>query len=383
MQNIYLDYNATAPLLPEVIESMYEFSKNNYGNPSSIHFLGRKAKKAIDEAKEHIAKLIGCSATEILFTSGGTEANNLAVLGLLRASKKSSRHFITTSIEHKSVLDAAKKIETEAVHVSFLSVNRNGRINIDELTKELRQDTALVSIMAANNEVGTVQDIASIASIVRKSGVLFHCDMVQALGKMPINLSSLPIDFATISAHKIGGPKGIGALICRNKSEIEPLIYGGKQAGGIRPGTENTLGIIGFGTAAKTKLNSIEKSLTAMRILRTQFIKGIGENISSAKMNGDLENGLPNTISVSFPGCDIDTLLMSLDSFGVAVGVGSACSAGIGKASHVLVAMGLEKECLDCTLRISMGDSTTSEDVENSIKLIVEAVQMSELGGAT
>lgn len=361
---------------------MTEFAKNHFGNPSSIHHVGREAKRALDDAKSAVSQLVSCHEKEILFTSGGTEANNLAVLGVVRAKKAKSKHIITTKIEHKSVLESSKRLQEEGVAVTFLNVDKEGRINLDELKKAMRPDTVLVSIMAANNEVGTVQDLNGIVEIVKKGGALLHCDMVQALGKMPLDLSKLRVDLASISAHKIGGPKGVGALIVKEGIEIEPLVYGGKQGAGIRPGTENMLGIVGFGEAARLKNASLQKSIDNMGKLRSELIGGLKESLDFAVINGDPVHCLPNTVSVSFPGCDVDTLLMALDGAGVAVSVGSACDAGIGSASHVLTAMGLEQDKLDCTLRLSLGESTTPEEISEAVKIIVESVAMSKFGEA-
>lgn len=371
---IYLDHNATTYIDPEVQQAMVDCIENCFGNPSSIYKEGRASKLAMDSARRSIAHLLNCTAKRIVFTGGGSEANNLVIKGLAFANWNGKNHIITSSIEHSSVLEPCKWLEKFGFQVTYLPVDRTGRVNPKDLEAAIRPETLLVSIMTANNENGTIQPIAELARIAKKHGVLFHTDATQAIGKIPIDVKELDVDFLTISGHKIYGPKGIGALYMKKGMALDPLIDGGKQEGGLRSGTENIIGVVGLGKAAelaRQHLSQMEK----VRQLRDRLEQGIKDLIPEARLNGHRTERLPNTINMTFPGLRGESIVLALDQRGVSISSGSACHSGSPEPSHVLLAMGLSEEEAHCSVRISLGIRNTVEEIDRTLALLKEIIQ--------
>lgn len=372
---IYLDYNATTPCDPRVVEKMLPFFSEWYGNPATgLHIQGRRAARAVDEAREHIAALIGGRPGEVVFTGGATESNNLAILGLGRANRHSGRiRIVTSAIEHKAVLLPCQQLHKEGYELIVLPVDSQGRVSSDEAEAAINDQTLLVSVQAANNEVGTLQPIATIAEIAHKHGAIIHCDAAQAAGKIPVDLAAeaWQADLLSISAHKLYGPKGIGALYVRNGPHafpLTPLQYGGGQEHGLRSGTTNVPGIVGFGEACRICTVELEQEQARIAGLRDQFEQTLLASIPDLKINGHKASRLPNTSSLTFHGIDADALLLNLP--GVMMGTGSACSSGTLEPSHVLLAMGLSRAEAGSTVRASLGRFTTLADIEHACSLI-------------
>jgi cysteine desulfurase len=378
--SIYLDYCATSPLHPEVRVGMLEALDGAFGNPSSMHWAGREAARLVDRARNQVASSLGCQPEEIHFTSGATEADNLALLGILRAGiqAKSRRqvhlpqrpHLITSAIEHHAILHTAQQLEREGFPVTILPVNSQGLVDPEDFRKAIRPNTALVSVMLVNNEVGSVQPVAKIGKIARAAGILVHTDAVQGMGLLDVNVDELNVDMLSLSAHKIYGPKGIGALYIRAGTPFYPLMYGGPQEGGLRPGTENVPGIVGLGLA--TALVSRDKSREHSRLsqLRQVLVDGLSQRLPSVRINGSPKDISPHILSVSFPKADGEMMLVRLNRAGVAVSLGSACTSKSIEPSHVLSAMGLSQEQIEGTLRISIGIPTTLSEIETLLDLI-------------
>lgn len=363
-KNIYMDYAATTYIKKEVIEAMMPYLTEYYANPSSVYNMSNNLKIVIDKAKEEIADFIGSNPEEVFFTSGGTEGDNWSIKGIAYANEKKGKHIITSSIEYPAVLNSCKYLKEKGFEITFLPVDSYGKVDLEKLEKSIRNDTILVSIMAANNEIGTIQDIKSIGEICKRHKVLFHTDAVQALGQIPINVEEMGIDLMTITAHKIYGPKGIGALYIKKGTKIENILHGGSQERGKRPGTENTLAIVGFKKAVSLlKENGLEESKRIEK-LRDKFIKGLLQ-IENTKINGAMgKERLKGNVNVSFKNIDGELLLMLLDREGIYASAGSACSAGSIDASHVLVALGSEDEFLKGTIRFTLGARNTEEEVD-------------------
>lgn len=375
---IYLDYNATTPCDPRVVEKMLPFFSQIYGNPSNgFHQQGRIAAKAINEAREQVADLIGAQPREIYFTSGATESNNLAIIGMSGiTTKRNRRRIVTCQIEHKAVLLPCKKMEKLGFEVIYLPVNPQGRVRLDDATAVINEDTLLVTIQAANNEIGTIQPLAEIAAIAHSHGALVHTDAAQFVGKLPLSVESLDVDLLSISAHKFYGPKGIGALYVRGGTRnisIEPLIIGGGQEGGLRSGTANVPAIVGFGEACHIAREKVEVESYRIANLRDQFEHKLENNIKSLLVNGKGTSRLPNTSSLTFPGIDADALLLNLPE--VMMGTGSACTSGAMEPSHVLQAIGLSRDHASSTIRASLGRFTTEGEIQKASDLIIEAVK--------
>jgi len=371
MQNrIYLDYSATTPLDPRVLEEMKPYLQSHFGNPSSQHFMGREAKMALDTARDQIAESLHAEYGEICFTSGGTEADNQAIIGVMLEAKKNRNHLIVSAIEHHAVLHTALWLREFGFELTILPVDGDGRVNPDDLRNALTPRTALVSIMHANNEIGTVQEIAQLAKIAHENGSLFHTDIVQSFAHLPIHLggnsakSGLGCDLASISSHKIYGPKGVGALYIRKGVKLHALIHGGSQERERRAGTENVAGIVGFGKACE--LLSAERELESLRLaeLRDRFIEYLSATIPDITLHGPRMHRLPNNIHISVKGVSGATLLMLLDQSGIAASSGSACSSGSIEPSHVLIALGISKEEASSGIRFSLGKETTWRDLE-------------------
>ena len=383
MKNIYLDYNATTPIDPRVLEEMMPYLSENYGNPSSIHSFGRKGKEALDKAREQVSQLISASPKEIVFTSGGTEAANFAIKSTARSLlREKGSHIVTTRVEHECVLESLKFLEKEGFQVTYLGVNSDGLIDLEELKEAITDETILVSCMYANNETGVIFPIDKIAEIVKERGVIFHTDAVQAAGKIDIDLEEIPADLLSISAHKFYGPKSVGALFIRDsfsqQISLTPLIHGGGQERGKRSGTENIPGIVGLGSASDIASNEMRQDESRIIELRDQLFQSITQDIEGVKLNGILERQLWNTLNLSFEGVEGESLSMNLDIEGVAVSTGSACSEGTVDPSHVLSAMGLSKGEAASSVRISLGRFTEKEEIDyiaSIFPMIVERIR--------
>ena len=376
MEKIYLDHNATTPLHPEVLNAMLPALQDNFGNPSSIHSFGRSARVQLDEAREKVARLIGASSSEIIFTSGGTEANNLALLGV--ALKDKEKKIITSKTEHPSVLNPCRQLEEQGVEVHYLDVDRFGRIDINNLESQITESTALISLQHANSETGVLQDIKKISELARSNGVLFHTDAVQSVAKIEFDLKDYPVDMLSISAHKFNGPKGVGALFLRKGTPaLFAPVSGGSQEKKRRGGTENVAGIIGFGKACEMAIKRVS-TLEVSRVaeLKDYFYNKVYEMIPGTELFGDMQNSLPNTLNLGFAGVEGDTLLIAMDIEGVAVSTGSACSSGTGLPSYVLQAMGLPDKKINSSIRFSLGCRTTKTELDSVLKTLVKAVSL-------
>jgi cysteine desulfurase NifS len=367
-RHIYLDHNATTPPDPEVKAAILE-SLERYGNPSSIYAAGKAARSAIETARRSVALLINSTARRITFTGGGSEANNLALKGAAFASARGKNHIITSAIEHPSVASTCRWLERHGFSVTFLPVDSYGVVDPSDLERSLTESTCLVSIMMANNETGSIQPIAELARLAKGRGAIFHTDAVQAVGKIPVDVQDLGVDMLTISAHKIHGPKGVGALYIRKGTAIEPLINGGHQERGLRAGTENVPGIVGFGRAAELAIDRLPH-MFKLRELRDRLEQGIRETVIDAKLNGHRENRLPNTLNMTFPGIRGESLVLALDQKGIAISSGSACQAGQPEPSRALLAMGLSEEDAHCAVRLSLGPGNTREEIEETVSII-------------
>ena len=376
MEKIYLDHNATTPLHPEVLEAMLPALRENFGNPSSIHCFGRTVRVKLDEAREKVAGLIGAQSSEIIFTSGGTEANNLALLGM--SLKDTNKNIITSKIEHPSVLNPCRQLEEQGVEVFYLGVDRDGRIDINELDAKLTESTALISLQHANSETGVLQDIKRVSEIAKNKGIPFHTDAVQSIAKVPFNLKEFPVDMLSISAHKFNGPKGIGALYLKKGTpSLFSTVCGGNQEKKRRGGTENVPGIIGFGKACELASLKVEKK-TQIADLRDYFLDRIYKMIPRTQLLGDKKNRLPNTLNIGFDGLQGDTLLVALDLDGVAVSTGSACSSGTGLPSHVLQAMCIPDEIINGSIRFSLGEKTSKSQLDTVLGTLVKVVELNK-----
>lgn len=365
MKRIYLDHSATTPVDPQVAELMMKYYTEYYGNPSSVHFFGRQVKKAIEEARVQVASLIGANPAEITFTSGGTEADNLAIQGAAKSRAGKGKHLITSAIEHHAVLDTFKYLAKNGYELTILPVDEEGLIRVEDVAKALRPDTILISIMHANNEVGSIQPIAEIGRIAREKGILFHVDAVQSLGKIPIDVKDLNVDLLTMSSHKIYGPKGVGALYIRKGVRISPLVFGGSQERKVRSGTENAPGIVGFGKACELAQERMAEENKELLRLRDKLMDGIVSRIDKVKINGPRgDKRLTNNVNVSINYVEGESLLLSLDMLGIAGSSGSACTSGSLDPSHVLLAMGLTHEVAHGSLRLSLGRQNTDEDID-------------------
>jgi cysteine desulfurase len=370
VQHFYFDHNATTPLAPEVLEAMVSCLGQVYGNASSIHHFGQSAKQRLEMARRQVASLIHASAAEITFTGGGTEADNLAVLGVARGAK----HIVTSAIEHPAVLMAAMQLEREGVVVTRLRVGSSGVVNPDDVRKALRPDTALVSVMHANNELGTIQPLAEISRITREAGVPLHADGVQALGKIPVDVDALGVDLYSVSAHKIYGPKGVGAVYVRKGTKVAPIAFGGHHERDRRPGTENVPGIVAFGAAAELAGQHLAAESERLGALRDRLENTLLERIPASGVNGSRWNRVPNTSNLYFDGIDGEAMVISLDLRGFAVSTGAACSSGAIAPSHVLTAMGLTDDRARASMRFSLGRNNTAEQVDALAEAVLASV---------
>ncbi len=374
MRKIYLDHNATTPTHPEVVKAMLPYYNEVYGNPSSIHQFGQEARKVVDEAREKVANFIGAKIEEIVFTSGGTEADNFAIKGIAYRNEKKGRHIITSSIEHHAVLNTCKYLEGKGFKVTFLPVDKYGTVNPDDVKKAITGETILITILHANNETGTIEPIGEIGSIAKEKGIIFHTDAVQSVGKLGVNVDELNVDLLSLSGHKIYGPKGIGALYIRKGTKIEPLILGGHHERNRRAGTENVPGIVGLGKAIEIASQDMEEENKKEVNLRDKLWDGLNQKIDSIQLNGHPEKRLSNTLNVSFKFVEGESIILNLDLQGIAVSSGSACTSGSLEPSHVLSAMGVDPATSQGSVRFSLGKDNTEDDIGYVLEVLPEIV---------
>ena len=371
MRKVYLDNNATTRMRAEVLEAMLPYYKDIYGNASSIHEFGRAARRGVDDARKSVADLLGASSPEeIFFTSGGTEADNLAIKGVASALKSKGNHIITSSIEHHAVLNTCKFLEKEGYKVTYINVDKDGVINIDELKTAITDKTILITVMYANNEVGTIEPVEEIAKIAKEKKIYFHTDAVQAVGKLPIDLKNINIDLLSLSGHKIYGPKGVGALYIKKGTKITQLLHGGHHEMGKRAGTENVAGIVGLGKAASLAKKETLGESKKLTELRDYLYKGIISKIDDVSLNGHPTKRLPNTLNVRFKYLEGESIILNLDMEGIAVSTGSACTSGSLEPSHVLTAMGVDPADTQGSVRFSLGRDNTKEDMDYVINVL-------------
>jgi cysteine desulfurase len=389
MNRVYLDFNATTPVEPEVLDAMLPYFSAEFANAASIHTPGQRARAAVETAREQVAALIGARPQEIVFTSGGTESDNHAIFGIASSSftsftsstsSTSLRHIITAAIEHEAVLNACQALEKEGVRVSYLPTDRQGQIDLGELRRAIRPETILITIMHANNELGTVQPLEEIGRIAAEADVYFHTDAVQSAGKIPIDVNASRVDLLSISGHKLYAPKGIGALYVRGGTRLRQLLYGGHHQRGFRPGTENVAGIVGLGKAAEIAHKSLAEDARRASTLRDKLQQGLLHRVPQSRVNAAAAPRTPNTTNLVFPGVEGEALLIALDLKGLACSTGAACSSGAVEPSHVLTAIGLPPEEARASLRFSLGRHTTSADIDFALNVVPAAVaQLREL----
>jgi len=377
MNRVYLDYNATTPVAPEVLDAMLPYFSGEFGNASSIHTFGQKARAAVETAREQVAALIGARPQEIFFTSGGTESDNHAVFGIVGSSTngaKSRPHVITTFVEHEAVLNACQALEKQRVDVTYLHVDQDGLIDLEDLRGAIRKETVLITIMHANNELGTVQPLEEIGRIAKDADVYFHTDAVQSAGKTPIDVNLFALDLLSLSGHKLYAPKGIGALYVRGGTRLKQLLYGGHHQRGMRPGTENVVGIVGLGKAAEIARQALANDAKRLSALRDQLEHGLLHRVPHSRINAARAPRTPNTANLVFPGVEGEALLIALDLKGLACSTGAACSSGAVEPSHVLTAIGLPAEEARASLRFSLGRHTTQADIDFALQVVPAAV---------
>ncbi len=372
---IYMDNAATTATRPEVVEAMLPYFTQHYGNPSSIHRVGRDARRAVENARKQVAAALKCEPREVYFTAGGSESDNWAIRCAVKALEKKGKHIITSAIEHHAVLHTCEHMEKQGYEVTYLPVDEFGRVSVEDVKKAIRPDTVLVTIMAANNEIGTLQPIREIGKVTRESGVLFHTDAVQAVGAVEIDVNELNVDLLSLSGHKLHAPKGVGALYIRKGVRISNLIYGGAQERGLRAGTENLPGIVGLGKAIELAVAELPEYQTRMTAMRDRLIEGILAAIPDTRLNGHRTERLPGNVNISIRYIEGEALLMRLDLAGVAGSSGSACTSGSLDPSHVLLAIGLPHEIAHGSLRLSLGRDTTEEEIDEVLKILPDVVR--------
>ncbi|QIB26498.1 cysteine desulfurase NifS [Caloranaerobacter azorensis] len=372
---VYMDYAATTPVKKEVLEEMMPYFTEKYGNPSSIYRIGRESRAAIDEARERVAKIIGAKPKEIYFTSGGSESDNWAIKGVAFANRDKGNHIITSKIEHHAVLHACEYLEKHGFEVTYLDVDEYGIVDLEQLKNAITDKTILITIMFANNEIGTIQPIQEIGKIAREKGVYFHTDAVQAIGNVEIDVNKLNIDLLSMSAHKFYGPKGVGVLYIREGVKIHPYIHGGAQEKNRRAGTENVAGIVGLAKALELAYENLEEHNKKLVYLRDKLIKEVTNKIDYVRVNGHPEKRLPGNVNFSIEFVEGEALLLSLDMMGIAASSGSACTSGSLDPSHVLLAIGLPHEIAHGSLRFTLGDFNTEEDVDYVVESLVKIVE--------
>ena len=371
MRKVYLDNNATTRMREEVLEAMLPYYKDIYGNASSIHEFGRLARRAIDDARQKVADLLGAaSPEEIIFTGSGTESDNFAIKGVANTLKSRGNHIITSAIEHQAVLNTCKFLEKEGYRVTYLKVDQYGIVDLNELKKSITDKTILITIMYANNEIGTIEPVEEIGKIAKERGIYFHTDAVQAIGKVPFAVKDMKLDLLSMSAHKIYGPKGVGALYIRKATKITQLLHGGHHEMGKRASTENVAGLVGLGKAAELAKKELPVEVKKLTELRDYLYKGITSNIESVRLNGHPEKRLPNTLNVGFKYLEGESIILNLDMEGIAVSTGSACTSGSLEPSHVLTAMGVDPAETQGSIRFSLGRDNTKEDMDYVIGVL-------------
>ena len=375
MKRIYLDYAATTPVHPDVLKAMLPYFHEGFGNPSSIHACGQEAKRAVEEARTSVARLISAEAEEICFTSGGTEADNFALEGVAFADEKKGGHIITTAIEHHAILETCKFLEKRGFKVTYLPVDKYGMVDPDSVRKAITPQTILISGMNANNEIGSIQPLAEIGKIAREAGVYFHTDAVQTVGHIPVDVNTLGVDLLSMSVHKLYGPKGIGALYIRKGTRIAPFMHGGGQERGRRASTENVPGIVGFGKAAEIALPEMNEEAARLTELRDKFIAELQTRIDDIHLNGHPVKRLPNNVNVSISFVEGEAMLLNLDMVGICASTGSACSSGNLEPSHVLLATGCSHEQAHGSLRFTLGKWTTGEELEKVLDVLPPIVK--------
>ena len=370
----YFDNAATTPITENVLMKMFPFLTTIYGNASAMYGMGRQSKIAIDEARKNVAEIINGNPKDIYFTASGSESDNMALKGFAYANKERGKHIIITKIEHHAILETAETLERQGFQVTYLNVNKDGIVDLNELLNSIRADTILISVMFANNEIGTIQPIEQISQIAKSKNIVFHTDAVQAVGNIPIDVEKMKIDMLSMSAHKLHGPKGVGALYVRNGIDFEKYINGGHQEKNKRAGTENVAGIVGFGEACKLAKQNLNYHIKYLTDLREYYIKRILQELPNVKVNGSLERRLPGNANISFIGADSQELLFKSDELGICASAGSACNTGSQVPSHVLTAIGLTNEESEGALRTTFGEDNTFEDIDfliNSLKKII------------
>jgi len=370
MRRIYLDHAATTPTRPEVVKAMLPFFTDAFGNPSSIYSYGQEARGAVEEARTKVAELIGTRSEEIVFTSGGTEADNFALKGIAYANEPKGNHIITTSIEHHAVLEVGKFLERRGFRITYLPVDKYGLVDPDDVKRAITAKTILISVMHANNEVGTIEPVEEIGEIAKEAGVYFHTDAVQTVGHIPVNVDKLKVDLLSISAHKLYGPKGVGALYVRTGTKLVSLMHGGEQEKRRRAGTENVPAIVGLGKAVELAGQEIGREAERLAYLRDKLIKGLGEKIDHIRLNGHLKRRLPNNVNLSVDFVEGESMLLNLDLEGICASTGSACSSASLEPSHVLLALGLPHEQAHGSLRFTLGQENTEADIERVLEVL-------------
>ena len=373
--NVYADYAATTPLSADVYRAVIESLNSNYGNAASLYKVGRDADEALEEARAKVAKAIGANANEIYFTSGGSEANNWAIKGIAHANRNKGNHIITSVIEHPSVLESCKALEREGFEVTYVGVDSKGVIDYAEIVKAIKPETILISIMSANNEVGTIEPIRAISELAKMNGIYFHTDAVQAIGAIPFDVHEMNITALSLSGHKIYGPKGIGVLYVKKGTKIDRLIDGGAQERGLRAGTSNVPAAVGLGVAIEVAARDLEENNKKLKAIRKYFLKQVSDRIHNVSLNGHPTQRLMNNVNLSFEGAEGEAILMMLDKAGVCVSTGSACASGSLEPSHVLTAMGLEPEIAQSSIRFSFGKDTTNEEIDYVVEALYKAVK--------
>lgn len=375
MRRVYFDHSATTPVDGEVANLMMEYMTGKFGNPGSIHYFGREALKSVNEARKSVADLLGAETNEIFFTSGGTESDNMALKGVAFANRKKGNHIITTAIEHHAILHTCEYLEKQGFTVTYLPVDENAMVSVEDVKNAITDQTILISVMFANNEVGTIQPIKEIGQLAREKGIYFHTDAVQAVGNYPVDVKEYNIDLLSLSGHKLYGPKGIGAIYIRKGVRIESFQQGGSQERKLRAGTENVPGIVGLGKATEQARLQMKERIAHVQGLRDRLIKGIQEKIGDIKLNGHPEKRLPGNVNFSFSYIEGEALLLNLDMKGVAGSSGSACTSGSLDPSHVLLAMGMTHETAHGSLRLSIGRGNNEEDVDYCIEVLAPIVE--------
>jgi cysteine desulfurase len=372
--SIYLDYNSTTPVDPRVLAAMLPYLAENFGNANSIHSSGQRARAAVDAARQSVAELLGAKASEIVFTCGGTEADNLAIFGIVNPCHQPRKHVVTMAIEHHAVLNTAQALEKQGVDVTYVPVNREGLVDPDDIREAIRPETVLISVMLANNEIGTIQPIAEIGRIAAEEDIYFHCDAVQAAGKMRVDVKELGVDLLSISGHKLYAPKGVGALFVRTGTELGPMFFGGHHERDRRPGTENVPGIVGLGKAVELAMQNLDADVVRLAALRDRFENALLA-LPGVRVNGNLRERAPNTSNLSFEAAGGEALVIALDLRGVMCSSGAACSSGAVEPSHVLTAMGLTPEQARSSLRFSLGRPTTEHEIDEALRIIPPVVE--------